>query len=404
MNDWLDYQGSGSSRAYIAHYGVKGMKWDPSKLFGKKDKEELDDKKVRARIEQDDADDYAVEKTWREKRSAEMDIERYTKQVEEIEKRIKEVEKQAADIEAERKKAAVASPLKAFQESTRREKNRKLQLEDLNKQLGYAKNGLSDAKRRLSIAQVKYDKYRQQRSKHTREYDGPYVNSVRHAEKGGTSKNDWLDYQGSGSSRAYANNTISHASWVPTGTPQFDADHRLITAYAEKMKKLKSEYKSLKSDYNKYMTLYNHNKDMAERQESNRAEAAKSGQVLLATQLIEKNVWRYKKDASDAKNEAVSCLTKMKANVDSQKKLQEDVKSIDDSDYRYSLERSSMAKRKANSLFIPDELPSNIKQSYFDMPADEFIEHAAVPKPIANNNAYYKTQCVDNQESCLWLH
>lgn len=388
MNDWLDYQGSGSSKAYIAHYGVKGMKWDPSKLFGKKDKEELDDKKVRARIEQDDADDYAVEKTWREKRSAEMDIERYTKQVEEIEKRIKEVEKQAADIEAERKKAAVASPLKAFQESTRREKNRKLQLEDLNKQLGYAKNGLSDAKRRLSIAQVKYDKYRQQRSKHTREYDGPYVNSVRHAEKGGTSKNDWLDYQGSGSSRAYANNTISHASWVPTGTPQFDADHRLITAYAEKMKKLKSEYKSLKSDYNKYMTLYNHNKDMAERQESNRAEAAKSGQVLLATQLIEKNVWRYKKDASDAKNEAVSCLTKMKANVDSQKKLQEDVKSIDDSDYRYSLERSSMAKRKANSLFIPDELPSNIKQSYFDMPADEFIEHAAVPKPIENNNAY----------------
>lgn len=171
MNDWLDYQGSGSSKAYIAHYGVKGMKWDPSKLFGKKDKEELDDKKVRARIEQDDADDYAVEKTWREKRSAEMDIERYTKQVEEIEKRIKEVEKQAADIEAERKKAAVASPLKAFQESTRREKNRKLQLEDLNKQLGYAKNGLSDAKRRLSIAQVKYDKYRQQRSKHTREYD-----------------------------------------------------------------------------------------------------------------------------------------------------------------------------------------------------------------------------------------
>ena len=245
---------------------------------------------------------------------------------------------------------------------------------------GYAKNGLSDAKRRLSIAQVKYDKYRQQRSKHTREYDGPYVNSVRHAEKGGTSMNDWLDYQGSGSSRAYANNTISHASRVPTGTPQFDADHRLITAYAEKMKKLKSEYKSLKSDYNKYMTLYNHNKDMAERQESNRAEAAKSGQVLLATQLIEKNVWRYKKDASDAKNEAVSCLTKMKANVDSQKKLQEDVKSIDDSDYRYSLERSSMAKMKANSLFIPDELPSNIKQiikqSYLDMPADDFIEHA----------------------------
>lgn len=28
MNDWLDYKGSGSSRAYIAHYGARGMKWD----------------------------------------------------------------------------------------------------------------------------------------------------------------------------------------------------------------------------------------------------------------------------------------------------------------------------------------------------------------------------------------
>lgn len=47
MNDWLDYKGSGSARAYrgdsisdgISHYGVKGMKWDPSKLFGKGDED-----------------------------------------------------------------------------------------------------------------------------------------------------------------------------------------------------------------------------------------------------------------------------------------------------------------------------------------------------------------------------
>lgn len=192
--------------------------------------------------------------------------------------------------------------------------------------------------------------------------------------------NDWLDYQGSGSSRAYASNTLSHVGLVPTGTPQYDADFRLINAYEEKMKKLKSEYNSLKSNYNKYVELYNYNKDMAESQESNRAELAKSGQVLRANRFMEKNVWKYKKDASDAMDEAVSYLTKMKANVDSQKKLQEDVKSIDNSDYQYSIERSQMAKRKSNSLFIPDELPSNvnqrIKQSYFDMPTDEFIEHA----------------------------
>ncbi len=192
--------------------------------------------------------------------------------------------------------------------------------------------------------------------------------------------NDWLDYQGSGSSRAYTNDTLSHASLVPVGSKQYDADYRLIHAYAEKAKKLKSEYKSLESNYNKYVELYNYNKDMAERQESNRAEVAKSGQALRATRFFEKNVWRYKKDASDAKSEADSYLAQMKANIDAQKKLQADVNSIDDSDYQYDLERNSMRKMKANSLFVPDELPSNInrkiKQSYFDMPVDRSVVHA----------------------------
>lgn len=201
--------------------------------------------------------------------------------------------------------------------------------------------------------------------------------------------NDWLNYAGSGSSRAYTNNTLSHSNvsnLVPYGSPQYYADTRLIKAYAEKMKKLKSEYKSLKSDYNKYVTLYNHNKDMAESQESNRSEFAKSGHALSANRLFEKNVWKYKKDASDAKNEAVSYLTKIKTNVDSQKKVRDDVKSIDDSDYMYGLKRDGMRKRKTDPLFIPDEMPSNmnqiIKQSYFDMPADEFIMHTE------NGNVY----------------
>nr|DAH33504.1 MAG TPA: hypothetical protein [Caudoviricetes sp.] len=193
--------------------------------------------------------------------------------------------------------------------------------------------------------------------------------------------NDWLDYQGSGSSRAYANNTLSHASWVPMGSNQYNADYRLINAYAEKMKKLKNEYKILLNDYNRSIKSYHNNMREAESRESKRAEIAKSGHALTATQFLEKFVWMHKKQASDAKDEAVSYLTKMKANVDSQKKLQEDVKSIDNSDYQYSLERSNMAKMKTNSLFIPDELPSNVNQiikySYFDMPADEFIEHAA---------------------------
>lgn len=51
MNDWLDYKGSGSSRACIAHYGVKGMKWDPSKLFGKPKES---DEQLMKQIEADD--------------------------------------------------------------------------------------------------------------------------------------------------------------------------------------------------------------------------------------------------------------------------------------------------------------------------------------------------------------
>ena len=194
--------------------------------------------------------------------------------------------------------------------------------------------------------------------------------------------NDWLDYQGSGSSRAYTNDTLSHASWswFPTGSKQYDADDRLINAYAEKMKKLKSEYKILLNDYNRSIKSYYNNIRDAERNESIRAKGAKSGSALKATQIFEKNVWMYKKQASDAKNEADSYLTKMKVNVESQKKLREDVKSIDDSDYQFELERNWMRRKKALPLFIPDELPSNvsqrIKQSYFGMPANEFIMHA----------------------------
>lgn len=196
--------------------------------------------------------------------------------------------------------------------------------------------------------------------------------------------NDWLDYQGSGSSRAYLGHSLDSVAdkLTPKSEKQYLADKRLVDAYAVKAKKLKSEYKSLESNYNKYVELYNYNKDVAESQESKRAELAKSGHTLKATQFFEKNVHRYKKDASDAKSEADSCLAQMKANIDAQKKLQADVNDIDTSAYKYNLILADiMDGLKANRDFIPDELPSNvsqrIKQSYFDMPADDFIEHAA---------------------------
>ena len=221
------------------------------------------------------------------------------------------------------------------------------------------------------------------------------MNSVRHSEKGGMSTNDWLDYQGSGSSRAYANNTLSHASLVPTGSPQYDADIRLINAYAEKMKKLKSEYKTILNDYNRSMKSYYNYMNNAGSYEGIRASSAsKYGHPLKATQNYEKWIWEARKKASDAKSEADSYHAQMKVNVDAQKKLLDDVKAIDVSAYPTTSKRNAMRLMRARSIFIPYEVVSypnpnqRIKQSYFDMPTDEFIEHAAVPKPIANNNAY----------------
>lgn len=206
--------------------------------------------------------------------------------------------------------------------------------------------------------------------------------------------NDWLDYQGSGSSRAYTNNTLSHASGFPTGSKQYDADDRLINAYAEKMKKLKSEYKTILNDYNRSMKSYYNYMNNAGSYEGIRASSAsKSGHPLKATQNYEKWIWEARKKASDAKSEADSYHAQMKINVDDQKKLLDDVKAIDVSAYQTALERDSMKAKKANSIFIPYEVVSypnpnqRIKQSYFDMPDDEFIEHAAVSGQT-NGNAY----------------
>lgn len=49
-------------------------------------------------------------------------------------------------------------------------------------------------------------------------FDMPADEFIMHTEKGGTSMNDWLDYQGSGSSRAYANDTLSHAAPMKKAT------------------------------------------------------------------------------------------------------------------------------------------------------------------------------------------
>lgn len=186
--------------------------------------------------------------------------------------------------------------------------------------------------------------------------------------------NDWLDYQGSGSSRA----CIAHSKLFGKDNEQTKADLRLLDAYAAKAYKLKDEYITLLNNYNTSMMMYHRYKRKAESQESKRAELAKSGYPLKATQNYESSVWQSKKEASDAKSEAESYLAQMKANIDAQKKLQADANEL-----KVNMKKDStrsLTTYDPKTIFIPDELPSNvnrrIKQSYFDIPADEFIMHA----------------------------
>ena len=186
--------------------------------------------------------------------------------------------------------------------------------------------------------------------------------------------NDWLDYQGSGSSRAY----IAHSKLFGKDDEQTKADLRLLDAYAAKAQKLKKEYITLLNNYNTSLMMYNRYRRDAESQESKRAEVAKSGHPLKATQDYESSIWRSKKDALNAKSEADSYLAQMKANIDAQKKLQADANELKANMKKDSTR--SLTTYNPKTIFIPDELPSNvsqrIKQSYFDMPADKSIAHA----------------------------
>ncbi len=186
--------------------------------------------------------------------------------------------------------------------------------------------------------------------------------------------NDWLDYQGSGSSRAY----IAHSKLFGKNDEQTKADLRLLDAYAAKAYKLKDEYVTLLNNYNTSLMMYNRYRRDAESQESKRAEVAKSGRPLKATQDYESNIWRSKKDAANAKSEADSYLVQMKANIDAQKKLQADANEL-----KVNMKKDttrSLTTYDPKTIFIPDELPSNvnqrIRQSYFDMPVDKSIVHA----------------------------
>lgn len=208
--------------------------------------------------------------------------------------------------------------------------------------------------------------------------------------------NDWLDYQGSGSSRAYIAHYVEKGmKWDPSklfGKPQetdkqkveqIKANDKLVSALYEQYNKYESEYGEANIKYKeldnilipKQQQKITDAKDMLKELETKYSNLSKSN-PLDATLLYSRDIWAQKKN-----------IQELESGLERLKKTQ--------MDYKRKMEIASVKANNVHKKITEAEVDSTaisrsrrIKQSYSGTSADEFIEHAAVPKPIANNNAY----------------
>lgn len=259
MNDWLEYQGSGSSRAYIAHYGVKGMKWDPSKLFGKP--QETNKQKV----EQIKANDKLVSALYEQYNKYEEEYGEANMNYKELDnilipkqqQKIIDAKDMLKELETKYSNLSKSSPLEATQRYSRNIWAQKKNIQELESGLEQLKKTQMDYKRKMEIASVKADDVHKKiteaegdsaaisRSRRIKQsyFDMPADEFIMHTEKGGLLMNDWLDYQGSGSSRAYTNDTLSHAAPMKNTTSNSSS-----SAYDNINKKLDAFYTALQKN------------------------------------------------------------------------------------------------------------------------------------------------------------
>ena len=159
MNDWLDYKGSGSSRAYIAHYGVKGMKWDPSKLFGapkESDKQLVEQIKADDRLVSSLRDQYNKyqaeygEANFNYKECDTILIPKQQQQIAEAKDKLKELETKYSNL-------SKTSPLEATQRYSHNIWAQKKTIQELEAGLERLKKIQMDYKRKMEICRVKAD-------------------------------------------------------------------------------------------------------------------------------------------------------------------------------------------------------------------------------------------------------
>lgn len=229
MNDWLDYQGSGSSRAYIAHYGVKGMKWDPSKLFGKP--QETDKQKV----EQIKANDKLVSalyeqynKYGEEYGEANMNYKELNNiLIPKQQQKIADAKDMLKELETKYSNLSKSNPLEATQRYSRNIWAQKKNIQELESGLEQLKKTQMDYKRKMEIASVKADNVHKKITE--AEVDSTAISRSRRIKQSysGTSADEFIEHAAKGRVRFRdsINDTIGKVMDKVT-----DADHKASDA------------------------------------------------------------------------------------------------------------------------------------------------------------------------------
>ena len=145
MNDWLDYKGSGSARAY-ADNGLMGDSYISHGLFGiqtKKDKDDMANKQKIADIRLLNAKKEQLSSLETDLRNAQLNSEACSKKIVELENKKKELDRNITELNAAYKDARQIEPLKAHQMFAAKEYEFKKKAEALNDKIATEKQNWS---------------------------------------------------------------------------------------------------------------------------------------------------------------------------------------------------------------------------------------------------------------------
>lgn len=149
--------------------------------------------------------------------------------------------------------------------------------------------------------------------------------------------NDWLDYKGSGSARAYAadglmgDSNMSHGLFGKSKaeTMQSDAESRLYDAYMKKFNKLRQDYRLMEIKLTSAQELLEMTETQKNEYNSSRSVDAKRFGALHAHQEYAKKLAECDKKIAEYKAQISEINSKMSKNLEEQKKTQANMNSLE---------------------------------------------------------------------------